>query len=74
MKYQTKKNIKMKIPRIELAAHLKKKIATETGFSGQMVRNALKYMSNSENAEAIRKRAAELLKEEAENVAIKVER
>ena len=64
----------MKIPRIELAPHLKKKIATEMGVTGQLVRNALRYISNSKKAEAIRKRAAELLVEEAKKVSITVER
>ena len=58
--------------KIELPASFKKKIATELNTSVQTVHTALCYFNNSELAVEIRKRAKELLVEEADKIKIEI--
>lgn len=53
------------MPRIELSEKHKIDLKEKHQVSLQTVRNALKYFSNSEKAQEIRKDALELLKEES---------
>lgn len=52
------------MPRIELSENHKIDLKVKHNVSLQTVRNALKYFSNSEKAQEIRKDAIELLKKE----------
>ncbi|MCK0201389.1 ATP-dependent Lon protease [Ornithobacterium rhinotracheale] len=54
--------------RIHIAVEHRKILQSEFNVSDQCVRNALRYNTFGEQPEAIRKRAKELLKEEAKKV------
>ena len=56
--------------KIELPASFKKKIATELNTTVQTVHTSLCYFNNSDLAVLIRKRAKELLVEEANKIKI----
>lgn len=53
--------------KIIIAPEFKEKIAKEFSTSKETVRMSLKYVFNSEQAKAIRKRAVELLRNEADS-------
>jgi hypothetical protein len=56
--------------KILIHPELKNQIAREFNTSNQNVLTSLSYFNNSEKAQAIRKRAKELLEEEAKKVQI----
>lgn len=62
----------IKIPRIELSAKLKGQLAAKYGVTTQAIRNALKYHTNSDQAQKIRKDAIKLLKKEAKNASVNI--
>ena len=62
----------IELPKIEVSESAKRALAEKHGCTLQSVRNALKYFSNSEQAQAIRKSAKAMLIAEAEAVSIKV--
>jgi hypothetical protein len=59
---------KSKRPQINIADEHKKILAEEFNVTYQSLRMMLKYVINSDKAKAVRKRAKELLKQEADNV------
>lgn len=56
--------------KIRIDVELKKQISNELNISLQSVRMSLDYVFNSDNAQKIRKRAKELLIEEAKKIKI----
>lgn len=62
----------IEMPTIELPEKHKLQLKEKHGVTLQTVRNALKYFSNSEKAQAIRKDAIELLQNEAAKAAVTI--
>jgi hypothetical protein len=58
--------------KIRIVAELKKQIAKELGVTIQTVENNLSYFYDSQTAKDVRRRAKELLQEEANNVKIEI--
>jgi len=58
----------MKRPQINIADEHKRILADEFGVTYQTMRMVLMYVNNSPTAKAMRKRAKELLQQEADNV------
>jgi len=56
--------------KIRIDVELKKQISNELNISLQSVRMSLDYVFNSDNAQKVRKRAKELLIEEAKKIKI----
>lgn len=62
----------MTMPRIVISSTHKQLLAEKFKVTRVAVQNALNYYSNSENAQAIRKDAIELLKREAAKAAVTI--